>query len=190
MDLISMAMSGWFILTGCVPQCMTEQRESSWKCSTIAFLVCYILSAVVFSSTVFSLAIIVALVAMFDTNTESVIAVSGFQALFSFIEFIISIVAAAHCCCCSQLNTGNQQGVILMNTVQSGMNNNMRNTQIPTGHQQGYHQMWMPQMQGYDSQQPAKMPNNQHPPGHSNENQMPMQGNEDQLPQTFATASQ
>ncbi|XP_063442504.1 uncharacterized protein LOC134722808 [Mytilus trossulus] len=60
--LICIAFSGWFLLTGCLPLCMTEQRQSSWKCLTVAFLVCNILSAVVFSSTVFSLAIVGSLI--------------------------------------------------------------------------------------------------------------------------------
>ncbi|XP_076109285.1 uncharacterized protein LOC143078251 [Mytilus galloprovincialis] len=161
---------------------MTEKRKSSWKCLTVAFLVCNILSAAVVSSTVFSLAVVGALFASFDTNAGSVIAVSGFQAVFSFIEFLISIVAAAHCCCCSQLNTGNQQRVIFINTSQSGMINNMPNTQIPTGNQQGYHQMWMPQMQGYYVQQPANMAYNQQHADHSNGNQMPIQGYYGQQP--------
>ncbi|XP_063442505.1 uncharacterized protein LOC134722809 [Mytilus trossulus] len=59
---ICMACSGWFILTGCLPLCMTEKRQSSWKCLTVAFLVCNILSTVLFSSTVFILAIIGALI--------------------------------------------------------------------------------------------------------------------------------
>ncbi|XP_052062578.1 uncharacterized protein LOC127702411 [Mytilus californianus] len=176
MNLIGMALSGWFILTGCVPLCMTDQRQSSWRCLTIAFLVCNIISTVVFSSTVFSLAVIGALIVAFSTNTGSVITVSVFLAVFSFIEFIISIVAASHCCCCSQLNTGNQQEVIFMNIAQSGMSYNMPNTPIPTGNQQGYHQMWMPQMQGFYGQRPANMPNYQQQAGHSHGNQMPVQG--------------
>lgn len=190
MNLIGMALSGWFILTGCVPLCMTDQRQSSLRCLTIAFLVCNIISAVVFSSTVFSLAVIGALIVAFSTNTGSVITVSVFLAVFSFIEFIISIVAASHCCCCSQLNTGNQQEVIFMNIAQSVMNYNMPNTQIPTGNQQGYHQMWMPQMQGYYGQQPVNMPNNQHQAGHSQGNQMPILGYYGQQPQSFEMTNQ
>ncbi|CAC5392165.1 unnamed protein product [Mytilus coruscus] len=161
MNLIGMGLSGWFILTGCVPLCMTDKRQSSWR----------------------------RLVA-FSTNTGSVITVSVFLAVFSFIEFIISIVAASHCCCCSQLNTGNQQQVIFMNIAQSGMNYNMPNTQIPTGNQQGYHQMWMPQMQGYYGQQPVNMPNNQQQAGHSQGNQMPILGYYGQQPQSFEMANQ
>ncbi|VDH99994.1 Hypothetical predicted protein, partial [Mytilus galloprovincialis] len=114
----------------------------------------------------------------FSTNTGSVIVVSSLLAIFSFIEFIISIVAASHCCCCSQLNTGIQQGVIYINTSQSEMINNMTNTQIHTGNQQGCHQMWMPQMQGYYGQQLAQA-------GHSHGNQMPTQAFYGQQQQSF-----
>ncbi|XP_076111867.1 uncharacterized protein LOC143080079 isoform X2 [Mytilus galloprovincialis] len=55
--LITMACSGWFLLTGCFPCCMSAQRRSSWRCLTVAFLVCNIISAVVFSPTVLTLAI-------------------------------------------------------------------------------------------------------------------------------------
>ncbi|CAC5398036.1 unnamed protein product [Mytilus coruscus] len=168
MDLIGMALSGW----------------------TIAFLVCNIISAVVFSSTVFSLAVVGALVASVDPNTGSVIAVSALLAVLSFIEFIISIVAAAHCCCCSQLNTGNQQRVIFINTPQYGMMYNMPNTQLPTGNQQEFHQMWMPQMQGHYVQQPTNMPNYQQQAGHLQGNQMPIQGFYGQNPQSFEMANQ
>ncbi|XP_063443242.1 uncharacterized protein LOC134723607 [Mytilus trossulus] len=183
LNLVGIALSGWFVLTGCLPICMAEHRRSSWRCLTIAFLVCNIMSAVVFSSTVFGLAVIGALTVAFPTNTGSVIVVSSLLAVFSFIEFIISIVAASHCCCCSQLNTGNQQEVIFINTLQSGMTNNMPNTQIPTGNQQGYHQMWMPQMQGYYCQQSAQA-------GHSHGNQTSIQAFYGQQQRSFEMISQ
>ncbi|XP_063443236.1 uncharacterized protein LOC134723601 [Mytilus trossulus] len=69
-----------------------------------------------------------------------------------------------------------------MNIAHSGMIHNMRNTQIHTGNQQAYHQMWMPQMQGYHGQQPGNMTNNQRERGHSQGNQMPIQGYYDQQP--------
>ncbi|XP_063443240.1 uncharacterized protein LOC134723605 [Mytilus trossulus] len=183
LNLIDMAFSGWFILTGCFPLFMTEQRKSSWKCLTIAFLVCNIISAVVFSSTVFSLAMVGISIAAFDNNTGStggVITVSAFLVILSFVEFIVAIVAASYCCCCSQLNTGDQQGVIFIDIAQSGMMYNMQNTSIATENQPGNYQMPIPHMQGYYGQQPTILPNNQQQPGHSHGNQMPIQGYYDQ----------
>ncbi|VDI24958.1 Hypothetical predicted protein [Mytilus galloprovincialis] len=142
---------------------------------------------VVFSSTVFGLAVVGAIA--LDINNRSV-AVSGLLAVFSFIEFIISIVAASHCCCCSQLNTGNQQTVIFMSTAQSGMMYSIPNTQIATGNQQGYHQMWIPQMQGYYVQQPANMSNNQQQVSHLQGNQMPIQGYYSQQPANMPSNQQ
>ncbi|VDH99996.1 Hypothetical predicted protein [Mytilus galloprovincialis] len=193
LNLIGMAFSGWFILTGCFPLFMTEQRKSSWKCLTIAFLVCNIISAVVFSSTVFGLAMVGILIAALDNNTGStggVITVSAFLVILSFVEFIVAIVAASHCCCCSQLNTGDQQGVIYINTAQSGMMYNMQNTQIATGNQPGYHQMSIPHMQEYYGQRSAILPNNQQQACHSHGNQMLMQGYYGQQPPSVATANQ
>lgn len=54
----------------------------------------------------------------------------------------------------------------------------MPNTQIHTGNQQGCHQMWMPQMQGYYGQQSAQA-------GHSHGNQMPTQAFYGQQQQSF-----
>ncbi|CAC5398030.1 unnamed protein product [Mytilus coruscus] len=101
-----------------------------------------------------------------NSNTRSVVAMSSLLTIFSFSEFVISIVAAAHCCCCSQLSTGN-----------------VRN-------QQGYNQMYMPQMQGINGQQPANMPNYPQQGGYSQGNQIPIQGNYGQQSQAFAMANQ
>lgn len=83
-----------------------------------------------------------------------------------------------------------QQGVIYINTAQSGMMYNMQSTQTATGNQLEYHQMSMPHMQGYYSQQPTILPNNQQQACHSNRNQMPMQGYYGRQPPSVATANQ
>ncbi|XP_076111667.1 uncharacterized protein LOC143079928 isoform X2 [Mytilus galloprovincialis] len=57
MDLIGMALSGWFILTGWLPLCMTGERQSRWRCMIIAYLVCNIISAAVFSPIVVGLGV-------------------------------------------------------------------------------------------------------------------------------------
>ncbi|CAC5383695.1 unnamed protein product [Mytilus coruscus] len=79
--------------------------------------------------------------------------------------------------------SGWQQSVIYIHTAQSGMMHNIPNTPIPTGNQQGFHQIWKPEMQGYNGQQPANMPNNQQQAGHSQGNQIPIQGYYEQPPQ-------
>ncbi|XP_071173846.1 uncharacterized protein [Mytilus edulis] len=186
--LITMVCSGWFLLTGCFPCCMSAQRRSSWRCLTVAFLVCNIISAVVFSPTVLTLAIAGAVHPDFDT--EGFLTVCVLLAIFSFLEFIISIVAASHCCCCSQLNTGNQQSVIYIHTVQPGLMHNMPNTQIPTRNQHEYDQLWKPEMAGYNGQQPAYITNNQQQPGHLLGNQLLIRDYHGEQPQSFTMANQ
>ncbi|XP_076109284.1 uncharacterized protein LOC143078249 [Mytilus galloprovincialis] len=184
MDLTNVVFSGWFILIGCLPLCMTEQRQSSWRCLTLAFLVCNILSAVVFSSSVFGLAIVGAVIADFDTG--SIISVSALLAVCSFIEFILSIVAAKHSCSHSQFNTGNHQSAIYINNAQSGFMHTLPSTQTSTVNQQGYHQIWIPEIQRYNGQQLVNMQNSHQPAGHSQGIQMTIQGYHGKQPQAFA----
>ncbi|XP_052062574.1 uncharacterized protein LOC127702409 isoform X2 [Mytilus californianus] len=190
MDIIGMAFSGWFILTGGLPLCMTGQRQSRWRCMIIAYLVCNIILAAVFSPTVVALGIIGALDVDLKTNTRRVIVLSSLLAIFSCFEFIISIVAALYCCCCSQLNMENHQGVIFMNTAQSGMVYSMPNTPISLENQQGYHQMQMNQMHGFNGQQPANIPNYQQQADYTQGNRIPVQENYGQHLQAFATGNQ
>ncbi|XP_071173847.1 uncharacterized protein [Mytilus edulis] len=157
--LITMVCSGWFLLTGCFPCCMSAQRRSSWRCLP-------------------------------DFDTEGFLTVCVLLAIFSFLEFIISIVAASHCCCCSQLNTGNQQSVIYIHTVQPGLMHNMPNTQIPTRNQHEYDQLWKPEMAGYNGQQPAYITNNQQQPGHLLGNQLLIRDYHGEQPQSFTMANQ
>ncbi|XP_071172013.1 uncharacterized protein [Mytilus edulis] len=154
MDLICMAFSGWFILTGCFPFCMTEKRVSSWKCLKITFLVCNIFSATIFSSTVFSLGILGTIFSE-SANNDAVLAISAVLSVFSFVQFALSIAAASYSCCCGQLSTNDRQGFVMVNPSQPGMMYNMPNTQIMNGYQ-GNNQMWIPPVPGY--QQPI-MPN-------------------------------
>ncbi|XP_052062575.1 uncharacterized protein LOC127702409 isoform X3 [Mytilus californianus] len=145
MDIIGMAFSGWFILTGGLPLCMTGQRQSRWRCMIIAYLVCNIILAAVFSPTVVALGIIGAL---------------------------------------------DHQGVIFMNTAQSGMVYSMPNTPISLENQQGYHQMQMNQMHGFNGQQPANIPNYQQQADYTQGNRIPVQENYGQHLQAFATGNQ
>ncbi|XP_052062402.1 uncharacterized protein LOC127702301 [Mytilus californianus] len=146
MDLICVGLSGWFTLTGCLPLCMTVQRKSS--CLEKAFPICSIISAVVFSPIVFGLGVAGAIIADFYANASGVVAVSVLLTVLSFIECIVSIVAAVYCCCCccSQLSTGNHQG------VQQGYD------QVGNSGMQGYHgnplnsQQWV-----YPTSRPADM---------------------------------
>ncbi|VDI70483.1 Hypothetical predicted protein [Mytilus galloprovincialis] len=123
-------------------------------------------------------------------HNEGVVTVFAILAIFAFIEFIISIVAASHCCCCSQLNIGNQQSVIYIHTVQPGMMHNMPNTRILTENQHEYDQLWNPGMAGYNGQQPAYITINQQQPNHLQGNRMPIQDYHRQQSQPFTMPTQ
>lgn len=133
--IVSAAFSGWFILTGSFPFCMTLKRESSWKCLKIAFLVCCIISAVVFGFTLLILSVIVGIVNGADDNIP-VMAVSICLAVLSFVELIIAIVAASYCCCCSQLYTS--QVAIFMSDAHYGV----QQSQMQSGYQQANVPNW------------------------------------------------
>ncbi|XP_063440801.1 uncharacterized protein LOC134721625 [Mytilus trossulus] len=188
MDLICMALSGWFILTGWLPLCMTGQRQSRWRCMIIAYLVCNIISAAVFSPIVVGLGIVGALDVDLETNTRLVIVLSSLLAIFSFFEFIISIVAATYCCFFSQILNGNHQSVSLMNTAQSRMVYNMPNNSIPSENQQRYHQMQLHQMHGFNGQQPETMQDYQEHVDYLQANQISTQEHYGQKSMALATS--
>lgn len=62
-----------------------------------------------------------------------------------------------------------------MNTAQSRMVYNMPNTAIPSENQQGYHQMQVHQMHGFNDQQPETMQDYQQQEGYSQANQISLQ---------------
>lgn len=137
MFIVSAIFSGWFILTGLIPFCMTLNRESSWKCLKTAFLVCSIISAAVFGFTVFILAVVLGIINGADGHTD-VKNVSSGLAFFGFVEFIAAIASASFGCCCSQLYTSQQPVAIFM----TGAHYGMQQSQMQSGYQQPYAPNW------------------------------------------------
>lgn len=126
-DVTCLFFSGWFILTGAFPFCMTQRRQNSWRCLKIAFMVCCIVGASTFVPTVFSLGVVGAL---FRAEYKSGAAVlSSIIALLGFVELVIAIIASSFCCCCS--SWGSSDGSLVY--ITSGPHTNvlgMPNTQI------------------------------------------------------------
>ncbi|XP_063400032.1 uncharacterized protein LOC134684659 [Mytilus trossulus] len=100
-DILCFLFSGWFILTGCFPFCMTQKRQSSWRCLKKAFMVCSIVGASTFVPTVFSFGVIGTSRANFEGQRTGAIALSYCFAVLGFVEFVIAIAAASFCCCCT-----------------------------------------------------------------------------------------
>ncbi|XP_063399479.1 uncharacterized protein LOC134684127 [Mytilus trossulus] len=126
-DIICVIFSGWFILTGTFPFCMTPRRQSRWKCLKIAFMVCCIVSASLFVPTVFSLGVVGAIS---RAEYESVAKVlSSIIALLGFVELVIAIVASSFCCCCSSFGSSERTFVYITAGPQTNVLG-MPNTQI------------------------------------------------------------
>lgn len=128
-DITCLIFSGWFILTGTFPFCMTEKRQNSWRCLKITFMVCCIIGASTFIPTVFSLGVVGAIMRGND-NTGAIAVLPSFVALIGLAELIVAIVASSYCCCCSKWSTSERIRTVYITTNQPGMVSNMPNSQI------------------------------------------------------------
>lgn len=149
---VSMAFSGWFILTGFIPLCMTENRQSKWRCLKTAFLVLNIIGSVSFAPTVFSLGIVGSIMSGSTSDNSATTAITACLALFSFIEFVVAIISASFCCCCSQLTSSNSVGVVFENQTQSGIMYGIQQTQMSPGYPYGMIPLWGSNGQQLNSQ--------------------------------------
>ncbi|XP_076113677.1 uncharacterized protein LOC143081918 [Mytilus galloprovincialis] len=98
-DIMCVLFSGWFIITGSFPFCMTQRRQSSWRCLKTTFMVCNIVAASCFVPSVFSFGLFRAVVRV-EPRTDTVV-LSSFIAVFGVHEWVIAIAAASYCCCCT-----------------------------------------------------------------------------------------
>ncbi|CAG2253212.1 unnamed protein product [Mytilus edulis] len=57
-DITCLICSGWYVVTGFLPMCMSKKREASWRCLKTGFMVCSIVGASVFVPTMFSLGVV------------------------------------------------------------------------------------------------------------------------------------
>ncbi|XP_076111061.1 uncharacterized protein LOC143079541 isoform X3 [Mytilus galloprovincialis] len=134
-DITCLICSGWYVVTGFLPMCMSKKREASWRCLKTGFMVCSIVGASVFVPTMFSLGVVGSIIR--GNNNSKAVILSAFMAVLTFAEVVVAIIAASVCCCCSAQRNSNQQGVVIMQSTQPGMFLNLPQTQIPmaNGHQ-------------------------------------------------------
>ncbi|CAC5373599.1 unnamed protein product [Mytilus coruscus] len=145
-------LSGWFLLTGIFPMCMTDSKRPRWKCLKITFLVFSIISAVIFCPSMFTIGILSVSIIKAEKVDGDIITVSGIIDACAVIELIVAITSAIYCCCCSQILPANEQNFVIFNPVHEQVLHNMTQLQGPNGNQQG---VFIPQ--GY--QQHQFMPN-------------------------------
>ncbi|CAC5423848.1 unnamed protein product [Mytilus coruscus] len=134
-DITCLICSGWYVVTGFLPMCMSKKREASLICLKTGFMVCSIIGASIFVPTMFSLGVVGSIIR--GNHDSKAVVLSAFMAVLSFAEVVVAIIAASFCCCCSRWGTSNQQGVVIMQSTQPGMFLNLPQTQIPmaNGHQ-------------------------------------------------------
>ncbi|CAC5403967.1 unnamed protein product [Mytilus coruscus] len=120
--------SGWFILTGFLPMCMSRNSVSSLKCQKIGFMVCSIIGAAVFSPIMFTLAIGSRMSYFYTDYGNNRYILSFSIAVLSFASAIVAVISASYCCCCSPW--GRQQMAVLMSPPQPGMNLHAHGNQI------------------------------------------------------------
>ncbi|VDI74779.1 Hypothetical predicted protein [Mytilus galloprovincialis] len=128
-DITCLICSGWYIVTGFLPMCMSKKREASWQCLKTGFMVCSIVGASVFVPTMFSLGVVGSVIR--GNNNSKAVVLSAFMAVLTFAEVVVAIIAASFCCCCSALRTSNHQEVVIMQSTQPRMLLNPPQTQIP-----------------------------------------------------------
>ncbi|XP_052073111.1 uncharacterized protein LOC127711184 isoform X3 [Mytilus californianus] len=141
-------LSGWFLLTGIFPICMTDSKRPRWKCLKITFMVFSIISAVIFCPSMFTIGILSVSIIKAEEVDGDIITVSGIIDACAVIEMIVAITSATYCCCCSQILPANEQNVVIFNPVQEQVLHSMTQLQGPYVNQQG---VLIPQ--GYQQQQ-------------------------------------
>ena len=127
-DIICLIFSGWFILTGAFPFCMSENRRNRWRCLKITFMVCCIVGSSIFIPTVFSLGIVGAIFRAGDSGGLAVL--PSFVAFLGLVELVIAIVAASYCCCCSSWETRKHTRLVYVTPQQYGAIMSIPTTEI------------------------------------------------------------
>ena len=127
-DIICLVFSGWFILTGAIPFCMSENRRNRWRCLKITFMVCCIVGSSIFIPTVFSLGIVGAIYRAGDSGGLAVL--PSFVAFLGLVELVIAIVAASYCCCCSSRETRKYTRLVYGTPQQYGATMSIPTTEI------------------------------------------------------------
>ena len=135
-DVTCIICSGWIIMTGLLPLFMSRKREKSWRGLRVGFMVCSIIGASLFMSTMFILGAVEANVRAIYNRVDADLSV--FIAMLSFVEMVLAISAASYCCRCilwEKQGRSVQGTVMFMNGSQPAVFVNLPQTQIPMNYQ-------------------------------------------------------
>ncbi|XP_063442887.1 uncharacterized protein LOC134723187 [Mytilus trossulus] len=113
-DITCFICSGWHVLTGCLPMCMSKKREKRWTCLKTGFMVCSIIGASIFIPAMLSLGVYFPFIIAIGNQDSKAVVLSVFMAVLSFAEVVIAIIASSFCCCCSTWRTSIQETQIPM----------------------------------------------------------------------------
>ncbi|XP_071175101.1 uncharacterized protein [Mytilus edulis] len=97
--LPTLICSGWFVMTGCLPICMSENTESSLKFRKSAFMVCSVIGAVIVGPTMCMLSFFSGNF-LYTYNLKGWFILSFAISALSVPAIIVAIVSASYCCCC------------------------------------------------------------------------------------------
>ncbi|CAC5426538.1 unnamed protein product [Mytilus coruscus] len=131
-DITSLICSGWCILTGILPFCMTNQRKANWRCLKTAIMMCSIIAASVLVPGIYSLGVIGAILR--DNYELRVVILLSFMTVVSFAEVVVAIMTASYCCCCSALGTSDQQPELFLDLQTNIPIGNVQPPMENTGH--------------------------------------------------------
>ncbi|XP_071175095.1 uncharacterized protein [Mytilus edulis] len=96
--LPTLILSEWFVMTGCLPICMSENTKSSLKCRKSAFMVCSVIGAVIFGPSIFMLSLLTGSLQYANTSEQWYVLSFSITAL-SIVLIIVAVVSATFCCC-------------------------------------------------------------------------------------------
>ncbi|XP_076084931.1 uncharacterized protein LOC143055651 [Mytilus galloprovincialis] len=132
------ACCGWFVFTGCIPQCMSgntmlssqckfyftgctpqcmSRNTKSLKCKKTGFMVCSFIGAFISSPITFFISIGMEILHGRDKSSNLTIFSFGIT-LLSCVLGLVALISASYCCCCSRLKTPNQQTDVVMSNSQ------------------------------------------------------------------------
>ncbi|XP_071175094.1 uncharacterized protein [Mytilus edulis] len=95
--LPTLILSEWFVMTGCLPICMSENTKSSLKCRKSAFMVCSVIGAVIFGPSIFMLSLLTG--SLYANTSEQWYVLSFSITALSIVLIIVAVVSATFCCC-------------------------------------------------------------------------------------------
>lgn len=117
-DIPCLVCSVFYISTGLLPCCMTEKRKSNWRCLVHGFQLCSLIGSLVLAPTMAYLGYLgVKKRISYHTSTNILsVCIAG---LF-VAEWIhgVAIIIGSVCSCFSEMESSNQQDVIVVNSTQ------------------------------------------------------------------------